>query len=81
MNRLDPDVALTEWFDKVEPSSVPPGILESALAVTRRSDQRRGMSGRVAAMLAGDVPQGTGIRAANRRLLAATGFAGMGVGE
>lgn len=74
MNRSDPDLALTEWFDSMEPRSTPPEILDKALAVTRRSGQRRGLAGLVAALVASDLPS-TRTGSINRLALATGGIA------
>jgi hypothetical protein len=74
MNRIDPEHALKEWLHTVEPRDVPPGILEKAFAVTRRSGQRRGMAGLINAFFTSDLPL-TRTNVMNRLFLPAAGIA------
>ena len=74
MNANDLDRSLNEWFDVVEPRTVPTQILDKVFAVTRRTGQRRGMAGRLAGALRLDQSL-TGRERMNRIILSVGGIA------
>jgi hypothetical protein len=74
MRANDPDRSLQDWFEAVEPRTVPTQILEKVFAVTRRSGQRRGWAGRLGGALGFDQSL-TGRGRMNRLLLSLGGVA------
>jgi hypothetical protein len=71
MSDKDLDRNLPDWLDAMEPRTVPTQILDKVFAVTRRTDQRRGLADRIAGRLGLD--QSLRRRSPMNRMLLAVG--------